>query len=165
MNNSTRIRLAPIALAAAVALAIPSARLLAQPGPGPHHGRGQMLERLLERLDLTEDQRASIHEVMLAQRERTRELHEAKTAARRALGETIHADALDEGAVRRAAADVAAVDADLAVMRARMFQEINKTLSAEQRQRMKTLIEDWHYMADEFREQGPGRGPGPGWSE
>jgi Spy/CpxP family protein refolding chaperone len=83
-------------------------------------------------------------------------------ARRRALGQTIHADLVNESAVRQAAAEVAAVDADLAVMRAQMFQAINKVLTQEQRDRMQELIEDWHFMADEVRGRGFGRGPGPG---
>ena len=146
--KSSRITL--IALAAAAALAIAPTLLLAQRGDGhgPHHGRGQMIERIFERLDLTDDQQEAVHNTMMEHREQTRQLAEEKIAKRRALGQAIHADFFDESAVRQAAADVAAVDADLAVMRAQMFQEINKVLTAEQREHMKELIEDWHFMAD-----------------
>lgn len=153
-----------IALAATAALAIAPVTLLAQPGygPGPHHGRGQMIERIFERLDLTDDQKQAVHNTMSEHREQTRALHDEMIARRRALGQTIHADLVNESAVRQAAAEVAAVDADLAVMRAQMFQAINKVLTQEQRERMQELIEDWHFMADEFRGRGFGRGPGPG---
>ena len=124
-----------------------------------------MIERLFERLDLTDDQQEAVHNTMMEHREQTRALHEERIANRRALGQTIHADFFDESAVRQAAADVAAVDADLAVMKAQMFQEINKVLTTEQRERMNELIEDWHFMADEFRGRRYGRGPGPGASE
>jgi len=172
MNGSTvnRIRVSrvtPIALAAIAALAISPVMLQAQrgPGPGPHHGRGRMIERIFDRLDLTDDQKEAVHEAMMGHREQTQPLFEEKISRRRALGKTIHADPFDEGAVRQAAADLAAVDADLAVMKAKMFQKINTVLTAEQRERMVELIEDWHFMADEFRGRGPGRGPGPGAGE
>ena len=156
-----------IALAATAALVIAPVTLLAQPGhgPGPHHGRGQMIERIFERLDLTDDQKEAVHNTMSEHREQTRALHDEKIARHRALGQAIHADRFDESEVRRASADLAAIDADLAVMKARMFQEINKVLTQDQRDRMKELIEDWHFMADEFRGRGFGRGPGPGPSE
>lgn len=159
-TNGSRVTL--IALAATAALAIAPVLLVAQPGhgPGPHHGRGRMMERLFERLDLTDDQKEAVHNTMLENREQTQALHEERIAKRRALGQAIHADFFDENAVRQAAADLAAVDADLAVRRAQMFQKINKVLTPEQRERMKDLIEDWHFMADEFRGRPPGRGPG-----
>ncbi len=164
-TNGSRITL--VALATAAALALSPMLLLAQQGygHGPHHGRGQMFQRLLERLDLTEDQKESIHNTMMDNREQTRALHEEKIARHRALGQTIHADFFDESAVREAAAEVAAVNADLAVMRAQMFQEINKVLTTEQRERARQLIEDWHFMADEFRGRRSGRGPGSGSDE
>jgi Spy/CpxP family protein refolding chaperone len=169
MNSNTSSgkrnrRITLIALAAAAALVIAPTLILAQRGDGhgPHHGRGHMIERIFERLDLTDDQQEAVHNTMMGHREQTRQLHEEKIAKRRALGQAIHADFFDESAVRQAAADVAAVDADLAVMRAQMFQEINKVLTAEQRERMKELIEDWHFMADEFRGRRSGKGPGPG---
>jgi len=157
----------PITLAAIAALAISPAMLWAQRGPGPgrHHGGGQMIERIFERLDLTDDQKEAVHDVMMKHREQTQSLFEEKIARRRALGETIHADPFDEAAVRQASADLAAVDADLAVMKGKMFQEINRLLTAEQRERMIGMIEDWHFMADEFRGRGPGRGSGPGVGE
>jgi Spy/CpxP family protein refolding chaperone len=161
-KRSRRITL--IALAAAAALAITPVMLVAQRGDGhgPHHGRGHMIERLFERLDLTDEQQEAIHNTLMEHREQTRQWQEEKIAKRRALGQAIHADFFDESAVRQAAAEVAAVDSDLAVMKAQMFQEINKVLTAEQREHMKELIEDWHFMADEFRGRRSGRGPGPG---
>jgi len=175
MNNKTagntkRTRITLIALAAAAALALTPIMIMAQHGNGHgphrgHDGRGHMIERMFERLDLTDDQKESVHATMSQHRDQTRTVMEEKIAGRRALGETIHADFFDENAVRQAAADLAAVDADLAVMKAQMFQEINKVLTTEQRERMKELIEDWHFMADEYRGRRSGKGPGPGSSE
>ncbi len=164
-TNGSRVIL--IALAATAALALTSTPLPAQHGDGhgSHHRRGHMIERLFERLDLTDDQKDAVHNTMMEHREQSRQLREEKTARRRALGETIHADFFDESAVRQAAADVAAVDADLAVLRAQMFQEINKVLTTEQRERVKELMEDWHFMADQFRGRHSGRGPDPGSDE
>jgi Spy/CpxP family protein refolding chaperone len=171
-TNTTkkRRRITLIAFAAAAALALTPIMIMAQHGDGHgphrgHDGRGHMIERMFERLDLTDDQKDAVHSTMSQHREQTRTLLEEKIAGRRALGETIHADFFDESAVRQAAADLAAVDADLAVMKAQMFQEINKVLTTEQRERMKELIEDWHFMADEYRGRRSGKGPGPASSE
>lgn len=170
-TTNNRRRITPIALAAAAVLALTPVMLMAQRGygHGPHHGPGggpgPMIERMFERLDLSADQEDAVHDALSRHREQTRTLVQEKIALRRALGETIHADIFDEGAVRQASADVAVVDADLAVMKARMFQEISKVLTSEQRERMRELIEDWHFMADEFRGRRSGPGPGPGSSE
>ena len=73
------------------ALVIAPAFLLTQPGSGhgAYHGGGKMIERLFERLDLTDDQKEAVHNTMRDHRTETRQLREEKIATRRALGETI----------------------------------------------------------------------------
>ena len=166
-GGTNRSRVAPIALAAVVALSLSSAFVFSQHGHGHgrHRGHGQVFERILERLDLSAAQEESIHNTMMSYRDQIRQMHEEKIARHRALGQTIHADDFDESAVRGAAAELAEVDEELAVTKARMFQDISKDLTADQRERAKQLIEDWHAMVDESRGRGFGRGHGPGWDE
>jgi len=54
-----------------------------------------MIERIFERLDLTDDQKEAVHDTMSEHREQTRALHEEKIARHRALGQAIHADQFD----------------------------------------------------------------------
>jgi Spy/CpxP family protein refolding chaperone len=59
--------------------------------------------------------------------------------ARKALQDAIAADAFDETAIRAKAADVALVDADAAVLRAKMHAAVIAVLTPEQQQKAKEL--------------------------
>jgi Spy/CpxP family protein refolding chaperone len=65
---------------------------------------------------------------------------------------------VDESAIRARAADVAAVDADAAVLRARVHQEVFNLLTAEQQTKAKALQAEARRKmkdrADRVRERG-----------
>ena len=60
-------------------------------------------------------------------------------AAREALHAVVTADTFDEAAIRLKSADVAAVEADGAVLRAKVHAEVWALLTPEQQQKAKTL--------------------------
>jgi Spy/CpxP family protein refolding chaperone len=136
----------PVPFLAVVLLALTP--LVAQAGPGPDpHGRtddpgdlGRMLEHMKYRLELTDDQTQRVHGLMEARQSAFEGLHEQMVAARGALADAIHAQALDEAAIRGAAAAVGAVEADLAVARAALLQEIRSILTAAQLAEMNEMF-------------------------
>lgn len=132
------------------------------PGMGPGHGpmgMGFAMGRLVERLDLTEAQRDEIHGVLEARREAGAGAREEMRAARKALFEQIHAEETDEGAIRQAAADVAALEADLAVERSLTLQEVRNVLTPEQRAEARQFFDEMKDFAEERGEGFHGRGP------
>jgi len=141
-------RLAAVTL---TALLLPAAALALQ-HPGPHRGGGghrEMAERIMDQLELTAEQRAAVealHEDLEGSMQDTRE---QLGKARVALFETIHAAAFDEGAVRQAAAGVATLEADLAVARARGFQQFRALLTPEQQQELDSIHEHLQMMRPE----------------
>jgi Spy/CpxP family protein refolding chaperone len=124
---------------------------LAGPAYGGRHERPKL--RLGERLGLTEDQRAKVKDVLKAHQTEVRPLVDKVIAERRALRELIHAEKVDEAAIRGQAGKVAGVEADLAVARAKVAQDIRPILSPEQKQRLSELKAEAHEWADEFRER------------
>ena len=62
-----------------------------------------------------------------------------RIAPHQALHGTVTADAIDESLIRQRSADVAAVDADLAVARAHAHAEVLQLLTADQRAQLKTM--------------------------
>jgi Spy/CpxP family protein refolding chaperone len=159
--HSKRIGSFKAAAAVAVALgllAVPGLAL-AQPGHGPHDGRGPgghhgpMLQRLLERLDLSDAQKESVHNLIGKHHEETQGLIDDVRIARRALGDTIHAETFDEAAIRQAAADVATIEAELSVNRGLFFQQVQQILTPEQREQLRQTLQDWHAMRDEMRSE------------
>lgn len=140
IDAGRRGRIAAVTL---TALLLPAAAF-AQLYSGPHRGgdrHREMAERIMDQLELTGEQRAAVealHEELEAGMQATRE---QLGKARAALFGSIHAAELDEGAVRQAAAGVASLEADLAVARARGFQQFRAILTPEQQKELDSIHE------------------------
>lgn len=103
-------------------------------------GHGPGLHGLME-LDLEEDQREQIRGLFSAHRDSTESLREAHRQAQKAVAQQIHAEVLDETAIRQASEAAGTVEADLAVERAKLLQDLRKILTAEQLAELETLRE------------------------
>lgn len=129
------------------------------PGPGPDGGPGFMLERLVDRLDLTVAQEDQIRDMMQAHREANRSTHEAMVEARRALHEATVAPSVDEAALRQLAADIGTLQGDLAVARAQLWQQVRGVLTPEQATELDALMARHRERMEERREERSERGP------
>ena len=116
-------------------------------GPGGPGGVGPMM---LERLDLTSDQRDRVRQIMDSHHDEQRALGDRAMKAHEALQDAITAT-FDEGAVRARAADVAAVDADMAVAQARVVGEVYQILTPEQQEKLKQRREQMEGKRGERR--------------
>jgi protein CpxP len=119
-------------------------------GPRPFSGRrllGRLspgagfapLRMLASRLGVTDAQKEQIKGVMQSHREEWQALGRRATAARAALNDAVTADTPDDSAIRLRSAEVAAVQADIAVARAHARAEIFQQLTPEQRAQARTL--------------------------
>jgi Spy/CpxP family protein refolding chaperone len=136
-----------ITLAAALNLggwvATPS---LAADASAPVFARGQLRARIAEMLNLTDAQKAQIKTVLHGEKETLMPLLGQLHDARKNLRAAIHAGDATEASVRVASARVAAVEADLAVERMKIYGKIAPILTDEQRRR----IADFEQRADRF---------------
>jgi protein CpxP len=105
-------------------------------GPGGPFGMGGFA---LRGLDLTDAQREQVKAIMESHRDEQKAIGARMQAARKALHEAIAADAFDETAVRAKAAEIGAVEADAAVLQARIKGEISAILTPEQLKKAKEL--------------------------
>ncbi len=142
----TKIRTLAIAGALALSAAVAVPMAVAQDGPrrGPGFGRGGPgamadIGLPLRQLDLSEGQREQVRAVMSTHQAAFKEIGERLRTARQGLREAIGADALDEAAIRARSAEVAAVEADAAVLRAKVRQDVFSILTAEQQAKAKEL--------------------------
>jgi periplasmic protein CpxP/Spy len=109
-------------------------------GPGgPGGPMGAINPMLLRQLDLSDAQRAQVKQVADSHRDEQRAFGEKARAARQALEASIVAAPLDESTIRGKAADIAAVEADMAVASGRIYSEIVQVLSGEQQTKLKSL--------------------------
>lgn len=105
-------------------------------GPGGPGGFGPML---LERLNLTTDQRDRVKQIRESHREEQQALRTRAMQAHQALQGAVTSPTFDESAVRTRAAEVATVDADVAVAEARIYAEVYQILTSEQQEQLKTM--------------------------
>jgi len=108
--------------------------------------RGQILRRIAQKLNLTDDQKSQIKTILAGEKDTLKTLLAQLHDARKNLRATIQAPDANEASVRAASAKVAAVEADLAVERMKIFAKIAPVLTDEQRRQ----ISDLEQRADDF---------------
>lgn len=139
------------AVVTAVLLAAPGAA--AQPpgrgrwGPGMGGWRGPMgpgfgLGLALGRLGVTPEQRQQIRTIVQSHQQEFQALAERRRTAQQALQAAMTADPLDEAAIRSASAALAEVQADAAVLRAKVQREVFAVLTPEQQAKARALREE-----------------------
>ena len=106
----------------------------------------KIAQRVKEKLNLSEDQIAQIKDVLKSERDSVAELLKQLHAAHKELRATIRNPDSDDNAIRGAASKFAAVQADLAIERAKLFRKINPILTEEQRKQ----VSQFHDKVDDF---------------
>ena len=136
------------------------------PGPGGPGGRrggpggpdgGAIGPMMLERLDLTADQRDRVRQILDSHRDEQKAIGERAMKAHEALQDAV-TGTFDESAIRARAADVAAVDADGAVAQGRVYGEVFQILTADQQQKLKKLQTDMKERREKMQQQRQERG-------
>jgi Spy/CpxP family protein refolding chaperone len=115
--------------------------------------RGALLERAMDRLQLSDDQRSRVAAVLAQHREEIRREREALIASREAQYAAIHGQPFEEERIRAAASALGTAQADLAVTRARIASEVRSILSDPQRARLDEMLEDVRALAGRVRER------------
>lgn len=143
---SGRIRKTFAAAAVAVVAVAGGASVLAQGGPGGfgHRGFGGPFGRAgvglpLGALDLTDEQRTQVKGIFEQHRDEMRKAGERVRAAFRAQQDAVVAQPVDEGAIRAKSAELAAAQADAAIVRARIHSQVFQVLTPEQQQKAQEL--------------------------
>jgi len=129
---------------------------------GPGGGPLGFLGPGARELNLTDAQREQIRTAVQPHQEDMKAVGEKTATARKALDDAITADLFDEGAIRDRAKDLAAVEADAAVLRAKVHQAAWSVLTLEQKQKAAELKGQMEQHMKDSRGRGPGRGPGHG---
>ena len=139
------------------------------PGPGGPMGRGGrggpggpdggvLGPLMLNRLDLSEQQRERVKQIVDAQREGQRALDQRAMSAREALETTLVTSPLDEAAIRGRAAELANVEADVAVARGQVYSQVFQVLTADQQSALTKLQAERKQRMEEMRQGRQQRG-------
>ena len=112
-------------------------------------GKSRFAQRLAQ-LGLTADQKAQVKTILRKYQPTAGPLIKQVVTERRALRDTIHAETIDETAIRAQAAKVASLESDLAVQRAHVSHDIRAVLTPEQLQKVKDMEIDVDTRIDGF---------------
>jgi Spy/CpxP family protein refolding chaperone len=126
-------------------------------GPGMRGGPGGpfgMAGLPLRELELTDTQREQVKAVLESHRDDQKAIGDRMRTAREALQDAIAADTLDEAAIRAAAAQVGAVEADAAVLQAKVRAEVVALLTPEQVKKAKELRTEMENRVKDGRGRG-----------
>jgi periplasmic protein CpxP/Spy len=118
-------------------------------GPGGFGGPMAMLRQL----DLSEEQRTQVRQIMDGHRDELRAVGERVRAAHQAQNDAVTAAQFDEQAVRSKAAELAAVEADAAVLQAKLHSEVFAVLTPEQQAKAAELKAQRQARMQQFRER------------
>jgi protein CpxP len=114
-----------------------------------------MLPMLGRDIGLTDTQRDQIKAVADSHKDEWKTLADRARTAHEALNDAVTADTIDDGSIRQKSAEVAAVEADMAVARAHAHAEVLQILTADQRAQVKKRQAE---MKDRMKNRQAGRG-------
>ena len=130
----------------AVTMAGAAAHVFAQDAPRQRRGGPEMGRRgpgfggpEFRALELTDDQRAQLRKIREARQSEFKAAGEKIGAARQGMRALIQAETIDESAIRAKSAEVAAAEADMAILNAKVRAESLQILTAEQQAKLKEL--------------------------
>ncbi|MBT1073463.1 Spy/CpxP family protein refolding chaperone [Pelotalea chapellei] len=137
MKPGIKYTLAAAVIMTSVALAPATApAYIGDDGPAPI---AQHMKQMAKELQLSPQQKQQIKEIFDRNKPAAEPLFKQMKTERLALRSLVQADTIDEAAIRAQSAKVAAIQADLAVQRARVHQEIRAILTPEQIAKAKEL--------------------------
>ncbi len=111
--------------------------------PRMHRGmRGAFPGLPLRALELTDAQREQVRGIMTARQAEFRALRERLRTARQAEQAAVTRVPVDENEVRTRVSELSAVQADFAVLRARVHEQVFQVLTPEQQAKAKTLADE-----------------------
>jgi Spy/CpxP family protein refolding chaperone len=147
VQRSILIAAGIVALAAAGLLA---GRLSAgaMPGRGHRDFALHMFGRMSRALDLSDDQKARIKEILKGHAAEIEAQLKSSGAARRALHQAVLAQPADEAAIRAAARELGSVQGDGAVLFAKIRSEMDPVLTDAQREKVRQFRDRAKSRAD-----------------
>lgn len=110
-------------------------------GPGEHGGPGGQpnFKMMAKKLDLTDTQKTKAKAIFQGNKEVMKPIFDALRTERDTLQTLLHADTVDEVAIRAATAKISGIEADLNVNRAKMGVQFRALLTPEQLTALKAM--------------------------
>jgi len=124
---------------------------------GGWKGHGLRGHRLEKALGLSREQEEQVHAIFLKHKDEIAPLRKEMVSERWELRNLIRSDKTDEAALREQTKKLAATGGDLAVRRAKVFQEVRAVLTPEQIQKFRAMQERRDRRIDRMMDRGKER--------
>ena len=124
---------------------------------GGWSGHGHGGHRMAKALGLSGEQKEQIKAIFLKHRDEMAPLRKERMAERREMRNRIGSDKPDEAAIREQAKKIAATTGEIAVRRAKIFQEVRAVLTPEQIRKFRDLQEKRDRRIDRMMKRGEER--------
>lgn len=108
-------------------------------GPGMRRGGPMGFGPGFHELDLTDDQKAQLKTIAESHHDEFRALGQKARAAHDGMQALVDADSINESAIRAKSAEIAAAEAEVMILNAKVRQESMQVLTSEQQQKLKEL--------------------------
>ena len=131
--------------------------MMGRGGRGP---MGGMIMHGILQLNLTDAQKEQLKTLTESHKDEFKTIADNMMAKRGQLGDLVTADTIDEAAIRAKSAEIAAVEADAAVLRAKVHAQVFALLTPEQQAKAKQLRADGKGRSKDFLGNMFGRGMG-----
>ena len=118
--------------------------------PGMRRGGPMGFGPEFRELDLTDDQKTQLRSIAESHRDEFRAAGEKARAAHEGMQALVEADSINESAIRAKSAEIAAAEAEVMILNAKVRQESMQVLTSEQQQKLKELR-----RAEPMRRRGP----------
>ena len=128
------------------------------PAAGEHRGMHGGFAGLGQ-LGLSDEQRQDVRAIMELHKAERQAIGQRLRDARRAQAEAVMAVPVDEAAVRARSAELAKVEADAAVLRARVHAEVYNVLTPEQQEKAKALRAEREQRREQWKSERPAPRP------
>ena len=108
-------------------------------GPGMRRGGPMGFGPEFRQLDLTDDQKAQLKQITESHAAEFKAVRDKSRAAHDGMHELLTAETINESAIRAKSAEIAAAEADMLILNAKVRQESMQVLTSEQQQKLKEL--------------------------
>ena len=132
-------------------------------GPmGPGGAAGGLGPMMLGQLDLSQDQRDRVKQILDSHKDEQKALGDRAMAAHEALDDAVASGTPDEALVRTRAEAVSTVGVDQMVFHARIYAEVFQILTADQQTKLKTMQAEMKTRREQMKAQRDKRTGGAG---
>ena len=123
----------------------------ARSGHKGHHDKGGHFKKMMQQLNLTEEQQSQVKSIFEDFRESHKDQRKQIRAERQAMNDLMRQEALDETLLRKQMRKMSEMREDMMIERIKMMKQVRSLLTDEQKARLDELKQQWREKHEKRR--------------